>query len=137
LKESIEENCDYYSGKASISYVINLEDGLCVEPDNLVLMKDGVTVVLGIKSGLANEVVELWVEEASESPIIEDSANGEDYPGMVPPQYDEDYTGDDIFGNEEETTEPETEAEIDPEVTFGSASDNQEPEETFGSASGN
>ncbi len=40
-------------------------------------------------------------------------------PDAIPPHYKEDITEEDIFGNEEETTEASTEEEIEPEVPSG------------------
>ena len=107
LKESIDENCDYYSGMINLDLDIDLRDGVKAKITRLGLMDSNGEFVasMPVRVNVDTAEVEKLVEYASRTPSNETYVtNGEDYPGVDPPHYTEE------TWPEEETTE----AEIDP-----------------------
>ena len=112
LKEAIDENNRDYSGTVEIGMLRSSDNNnITIRIVSIdVLDADGNEVLsMDIKTGYHDEQLKKIVKDALRAPSNETYVtNGEDYPGMVPPHYNEDYTEE--TWPEEETTE----AEIDP-----------------------
>ena len=119
LRESIDENSDYYSGIINLDREIDLNSGVKAKITCIGIVNVNgeqiarLPVRVNVDAAEIKEIVRDPQKKPSNETVV---TNGEDYPGPIPPQYDENYTEEDNFYDEETTigAGEETEAEIEP-----------------------